>query len=219
MDDPNMYAYGDHYPDDSDQPLPLPPEGHPLRKLGQRLTELLDEDHWAECERLLLEGWEHDRIDRKTGADWRQNSSLEIWFPFTAKELARWKRAAEANIEENVRLRADLDELRHNALAQADAADLIESQAAQIEMLRSAMLCTDPEMTHHNFIAALEVTPNEALQAFAEKVREQCAQVCDSQYPYTVIHGALYWYKTGESVPEGNWTRQPHLDLIAKVPE
>ena len=32
MDDPNMYAYGDHYPDDSDQPLPLPPEGHPLRK-------------------------------------------------------------------------------------------------------------------------------------------------------------------------------------------
>ncbi|MHB1368666.1 MAG: hypothetical protein ACYCW7_00465 [Pseudomonadaceae bacterium] len=71
MGDPNMYAYGDHYPDDSDQPLPLPPEGHPLRKLGQRLTELLDEDHWAECERLLLEGWEHDRIDRKTGADWR----------------------------------------------------------------------------------------------------------------------------------------------------
>ena len=115
MDDPNMYAYGDHYPDDSDQPLPLPPEGHPLRKLGQRLTELLDEDHWAECERLLLEGWEHDRIDRKTGADWRQNSSLEIWFPFTADDLARWKRAAEANIEENVRLRADLDELRHNA--------------------------------------------------------------------------------------------------------
>ena len=111
MDDPNMYAYGDHYPDDSDQPLPLPPEGHPLRKLGQRLTELLDEDHWAECERLLLEGWEHDRIDRKTGADWRQNSSLEIWFPFTAKELARWKRAAETNIEENVRLRALCDRL------------------------------------------------------------------------------------------------------------
>ena len=33
------------------------------------------------------------------GADWRQNSSLEIWFPFTAKELARWKRAAETNIQ------------------------------------------------------------------------------------------------------------------------
>lgn len=66
----------------------LPPDGHPLRKLGARLAELLDEDHWAECERLLLEGWEHDRIDRKTGAHWRENSSLEIWFPFTAEAIA-----------------------------------------------------------------------------------------------------------------------------------
>ena len=115
MDDPNMHAYGDQYPDDSDYPMPMPPEGHPLRKLGQRLTELLEEHQWEECERLLLDGWEHDRIDRKTGAAWRQNSSLEIWFPFTAEELGRWKRAAEANIGENVRLRAELDELRHNA--------------------------------------------------------------------------------------------------------
>lgn len=72
---------------------PLPPEGHPLLKLGQRLADLLDEDQWAECEQLLLEGLEYD-LD----------------------ELSRWKRAAEANIEENVRLRADLDELRHNDL-------------------------------------------------------------------------------------------------------
>lgn len=115
MDDPNMHAYGDQYPDDSDQPLPLPPEGHPLRKLGQRLADLLEEHQWAECEQLLLAGWEHDSIDRKTGADWRQNSSLEIWFPFTAEELGRWKRAAEANIAENVWLRAELDELRHNS--------------------------------------------------------------------------------------------------------
>lgn len=28
---------------------------HPLHRLGARLTELLDDDHWAECERLLLE--------------------------------------------------------------------------------------------------------------------------------------------------------------------
>ena len=117
MDDPNMHAYDDQYPDDSDQPmpLPLPPEGHPLRKLGQRLTELLEEHQWEECERLLLDGFEHDRIDRKIGADWRKNSSLEIWFPFSAEELARWKRAAEANIGENVRLRAELEELMHNA--------------------------------------------------------------------------------------------------------
>lgn len=46
----------------------LPPMGHPLRKLGVRLTELLDEDQWAECERLLLECWEHDAADRATGA-------------------------------------------------------------------------------------------------------------------------------------------------------
>lgn len=51
----------------------LPPMGHPLRKLGVRLTELLDEDQWAECERLLLEGWEHDAADRATGARWRAN--------------------------------------------------------------------------------------------------------------------------------------------------
>lgn len=39
----------------------LPPEGHPLRALGARLAYLLDSDHWHECERLLLEGWDYDR--------------------------------------------------------------------------------------------------------------------------------------------------------------
>jgi hypothetical protein len=191
MDDPNMHAY-DHYPDDSDQALPLPPEGHPLLKLGQRLTELLDEDHWAECERLLLEGWEHDRIDRKTGSDWRNNSSLELWFPFSAEELARWKRSAEANIEENVRLRADLDELRHNALAQADAADLIESQAAQIALLREALghALNGLLYYHHAKLVkrgidvaneALSATPDQALEQFAERVRDQFALVIEAQ--------------------------------------
>ena len=32
----------------------LPPPGHPLNVLATRLGELLDEDHWAECEALLL---------------------------------------------------------------------------------------------------------------------------------------------------------------------
>ncbi len=32
----------------------LPPPGHPLNVLAARLGELLDEDQWAECERLLL---------------------------------------------------------------------------------------------------------------------------------------------------------------------
>lgn len=37
--------------------LELPPVGHPLRKLGQRLTEFLNEDQWRECGALLLDGW------------------------------------------------------------------------------------------------------------------------------------------------------------------
>jgi hypothetical protein len=77
----------DYTIEDSDRPLPLPPEGHPLRRLGERLAELLDEDQWAECEAMLLEGWERDRIDRKTGEAWRTNSSLEVWFPITSERL------------------------------------------------------------------------------------------------------------------------------------
>lgn len=30
-------------------------QAHPLQRLGARLSELLDEDQWAECERLLME--------------------------------------------------------------------------------------------------------------------------------------------------------------------
>src|SRR5574343_1623998 len=78
-----------HLIDDADRELELPPEAHPLHKLGARLTELLDEDQWAACERLLLEGWAHDAIDRKTGANWRDDSSLQVWFPYTHEELAR----------------------------------------------------------------------------------------------------------------------------------
>ena len=35
------------------------------------------------------EGWAHDAIDRKTGANWRDDSSLQVWFPYTHEELAR----------------------------------------------------------------------------------------------------------------------------------
>lgn len=78
----------DHLIDDADRVPELPPDGHKLRMLGARLAELLDEDQFAECERLLLEGWEHDQFDRETGAHWRENSSLEVWFPFTAEAIA-----------------------------------------------------------------------------------------------------------------------------------
>jgi hypothetical protein len=69
--------------------LPLPPVGHPLHELGKHLAQYLDDDRFNECERLLLEGWDHDKIDRKTGQHWRENSSLEVWFPFSAEELER----------------------------------------------------------------------------------------------------------------------------------
>ena len=36
----------------------LPPEGHPLRLLGARLADLLDEDNWNNCEALLMQAWE-----------------------------------------------------------------------------------------------------------------------------------------------------------------
>ena len=60
MDDPNMHAYGDQYQDDSEVPGAHPPTGHPLNRLAARLGELLDEDHWAECEALVLQAWQHD---------------------------------------------------------------------------------------------------------------------------------------------------------------
>ena len=61
------------HPPRSDVPdeLPMPPAGHPLYKLGDRLAHYLDDDKFNECERLLLEGWNHDRIYRKTGEGWR----------------------------------------------------------------------------------------------------------------------------------------------------
>jgi len=102
----------DHLIDDADRELELPPEGHPLHKLGARLTELLDEDQWAACERLLLEGWAHDAIDRKTGANWRDDSSLQVWFPYTHEELAR--------LRETLQSIADADWRRWEELATPD---------------------------------------------------------------------------------------------------
>jgi len=77
---------------------------------------------------------------------------------------------------------------KRNATDEEDeSADLIESQAAQIEMMKdtlSRIMGGVSNMGHYERARkALSTTPNEALQAFAEKVREQCAQVCESTYP------------------------------------
>lgn len=47
---------------DAKQAHGFPPSGHPLQKLGARLAELLDEDQFAECARLLLDGWDAAKI-------------------------------------------------------------------------------------------------------------------------------------------------------------
>jgi len=78
-------------------------------------------------------------------------------------------------------------------LKTAESADLIERQAAQIEMMRSAILQfrNEPILARAQAIrrtagyaamqdAALDTTPDQALEQFAAKVREQCAQVCNS---------------------------------------
>lgn len=110
----------DHMIVDADCEPDLPPEGHPLRKLGARLTELLDEDHWAECERLLLEGWEHDAIDRKTGQHWREDSSLEVWFPLTFEQLERL--VIERDVAQ-ARLKLAAEEIQHMREALQGIAD------------------------------------------------------------------------------------------------
>ncbi len=91
-----------------------------------------------------------------------------------------------------------VDHLRSSAgvgrwtTAMHEAADLIEAQAAQIEMMKSVLSaiskCAVVEDCRLLAVNTLSATPNEALQAFAAKVREQCAQSCEAEYPYTIFH-------------------------------
>ncbi len=94
-----------------------------------------------------------------------------------------------------------------------DAATLIERQAAQIEMMRefiarapvsSGVCCCGESMNGHSdpmncghtpvdlwdysVEQILSTTPDQALEQFAKRVREQCAKVCENEYPYTVFH-------------------------------
>ena len=78
-----------------------------------------------------------------------------------------------------------------------DAATLIERQAAQIEMMREAleagynglrwwmdafpMHVTEADNEEMlKLVKTLSTTPDQALEQFAERVREQCAKVCDT---------------------------------------
>ncbi len=78
-------------------------------------------------------------------------------------------------------------------------------QAAQIEMMREALEASynglrwwidsfplhvteadNEEML--KLVKALSTTPDQALEQFAANVREQCAKVCENEYPHTVFH-------------------------------
>lgn len=53
----------------TDDEIELPPSGHPLNVLATRLGELLDEDHWAECEGLLLKACAERKKERAAMED------------------------------------------------------------------------------------------------------------------------------------------------------
>ncbi len=61
-----------------------------------------------------------------------------------------------------------------NTSIEGKAANLIERQAVQIEMMREAL---GYRIDHPKVITALSFTPDQALEQFAERVREQCAQM------------------------------------------
>ena len=101
----------------------------------------------------------------------------------------------------------DSDSFNWLDLKTAEAADLIERQAAQIEMLRefiarapvsSGVCCcgeaidghsnpmscghTPVDLWDHSVEQILSTTPEQALDQFAAKVREQCAKMCEAEY-------------------------------------
>ena len=49
---------------DTETPGAHPPKYHPLSRLAVRLGELLDEDHWTECESLVLKAWKAGEKER-----------------------------------------------------------------------------------------------------------------------------------------------------------
>ena len=70
------------------------------------LTTFIDSMRCPQCDLLRLELGEC-RADAELGRQWRTDSSLEKWFPFTAEELERGKRDT-----------ARINKLAHMALTQ-----------------------------------------------------------------------------------------------------
>lgn len=77
----------------------LPPEGHPLRKLGARLAELLDENQFPEAERLIFAAWEEiqeaDHV-RERCADLLACTAVALKGPEKALHRHGWQDLPEA---------------------------------------------------------------------------------------------------------------------------
>lgn len=114
-----------------------------------------------------------------------------------------WKDGYGLVLEPNYSKETEADCLAAFNFGKRESAVLIERQAAQIEMMRdfietapvstgvcccgesmeghsSPMSCghTPVDLWDHSVISVLSATPDQALERFAAKVREQCAQVC-----------------------------------------
>lgn len=84
-----------------------------------------------------------------------------------------WKDGYGLVLEPNYSKETEADCLAAFNFGKRESAVLIERQAAQIEMLREAL---GYRIDHPKVITALSFTPDQALEQFAERVREQCAK-------------------------------------------
>lgn len=108
-----------------------------------------------------------------------------------------WKDGYGLVLEPNYSKETEADCLAAFNFGKRESAVLIERQAAQIEMMREALSdiaddyedrfdmnspSTNPGMKYvvKQSREALSTTPDQALEQFAERVREQCAKVCDT---------------------------------------
>ena len=100
-----------------------------------------------------------------------------------------WKDGYGLVLEPNYSKETEADCLAAFNFGKRESAVLIERQAVQIEMMREALqhLLCDVGQTNSMLGAikarkALSTTPDQALEQFAAKVREQCAEVCEAEY-------------------------------------
>lgn len=88
-----------------------------------------------------------------------------------------WKDGYGLVLEPNYSKETEADCLAAFNFGKRESAVLIERQAAQIEMMQEAL---GYRIDHPKVITALSFIPNQALEQFAAKVREQCAVIAET---------------------------------------